>query len=83
MTTVDKAGQPSKPRRRRQSRGDQGERGLHDLVGAGSSQLGVSGALRARDVNRPTEADLAEADEQVTIVRRRWKPPPDAPRRRT
>jgi hypothetical protein len=34
----------------------------------------VSGALRARDVNRPTEADLAEAEREVAIVRRYWKP---------
>jgi hypothetical protein len=50
-------------------------RGLRNLVGAGPSQLGVSGALRGRDVNRPTEADLAEAERDVVIVRRHWKPP--------
>jgi hypothetical protein len=48
---------------------------LRDLVGAGRSQVGVSGALRARDVNRPTEADLAAAEQDVVIVRRNWKPP--------
>jgi hypothetical protein len=47
---------------------------LRDLVGAGHSQLGVSGALRGRDVNRPTEEDLAEAEREVVIVRRHWKP---------
>jgi len=51
------------------------ERGLRNLVGAGSSQLGVSGALRGRDVNRPTEQDLAEAERETVIVRRNWKPP--------
>ncbi|HEU5008460.1 MAG TPA: hypothetical protein VFT67_15905 [Jatrophihabitantaceae bacterium] len=51
------------------------ERGLRNLVGAGSSQLGVSGALRGRDVNRPTDEDLAEAERDVVIVRRNWKPP--------
>jgi hypothetical protein len=35
----------------------------------------VSGALRARDVNRPTDEDLAEAEQELTIVRRNWKPP--------
>jgi hypothetical protein len=54
---------------------DSGERGLRDLIGAGSSQLGVSGALRGRDVNRPTEEDLAEAERDTIIVRRNWKPP--------
>jgi hypothetical protein len=48
---------------------------LRDIVGAGRSQVGVSGALRARDVNRPTEDDLAEAERDVAIVRRNWKPP--------
>jgi hypothetical protein len=56
--------------------GDRGprDRGLRDLVGAGPSQVGVSGALRARDVNRPTDDDLAEAERTVQIVRRHWKP---------
>ncbi len=49
-------------------------RGLRDLVGAGPSQLGVSGALRGRDVNRPTDEDLAEAERDLVIVRRNWKP---------
>jgi hypothetical protein len=48
---------------------------LRDIVGAGRSQLGVSGALRGRDVDRPTEADLAEAEETLVIVRRHWSPP--------
>ena len=65
-----------KPARRRRAPRDSGvERGLRDLVGAGRSQVGVSGALRARDVNRPTEEDLAEAEQDVTIIRRNWKPP--------
>jgi hypothetical protein len=47
---------------------------LRDLVGAGPSQVGVSRALRARDVNRPTEADIAAAEREVMLVRRHWKP---------
>jgi hypothetical protein len=50
------------------------ERGLRDLVGAGPSQLGVSGALRGRDVDRPTDEDLAEAERDLFIVRRNWRP---------
>ena len=39
--------------------------------------LGISrGALRGRDVNRPTDDDLAEAERDVVLVRRHWKPPP-------
>jgi hypothetical protein len=49
---------------------------MHDLVGGGSSQLGVSGALRGRDVNRPDDDDLAAAERDVVIVRRHWQPPP-------
>jgi hypothetical protein len=61
------------PRRKRPPR-EGGERGLRDLVGAGHSQVGVSGALRARDVNRPSEDDLAEAEQKLVIVRRNWHP---------
>jgi hypothetical protein len=35
----------------------------------------VSGALRGRDLNRPTAEDLAAAEQEVVIVRRNWKPP--------
>ena len=34
---------------------------LRNLVGAGPSQVGVVGALRARDVSRPTDDDLRKA----------------------
>ncbi|HVU90634.1 MAG TPA: hypothetical protein VHC23_00285 [Jatrophihabitans sp.] len=61
-----------KPRRKRPDSAT--DRGLRDIVGAGRSQLGVSGALRGRDVNRPTEQDLAEAEREVVIVRRHWQP---------
>ena len=73
-----------KPRRKsgdRQARGDD-PRG--DLAGTVRSQVGVSGALRARDVNRPTEEDLAAAEAQLVIVRRNWRPEDGAgtPRRK-
>lgn len=45
--------EPTTPRRspldRRRGPGD----GLASLVGSGTSQVGVNGALRARDVSRP------------------------------
>jgi len=79
MTDSD-AGSAAPPagRRRRKHRdgSEQGDRGLRDLVGAGSSQLGVEGALRGRDVNRPTDDDLAAAERDIVIVRRNWSPPP-------
>ncbi len=34
---------------------------LRGLVGAGPSQVGIVGALRARDVSRPTADDVARA----------------------
>jgi hypothetical protein len=47
---------------------------LRELIGAGPSQLGISRSLRARDVNRPSAADLAAAEDDVVLVRRHWKP---------
>lgn len=52
-----------------------GDRGLHDLVGSGRSAVGVEGALRARDVNRPSDEDFAEAERDLVIIRRHWRPP--------
>lgn len=77
---ADTKAEPAPPatkaaRRRRPARDTGTERGLRDLVGAGRSELGVDGALRGRDVNRPTEQDLAAAERDVVIVRRNWKPP--------
>ena len=65
----------AKPEGKRRARNDPTERGLRELVGAGSSQLGPVRAMRARDANRPTEADLAQAEEEIVLVRRHWKPP--------
>jgi hypothetical protein len=61
------------PRRARPNR-DNGDGGMRDLVGAGHSQVSVGNALRARDLNRPTDEDLAEAEATVVIVRRHWQP---------
>jgi hypothetical protein len=49
------------------------------LVGAGPSQVGVSGAMRARDAARPRPEDLAAAEQELVIVRRNYVPP-DPPR---
>jgi hypothetical protein len=57
-------------------RGD-AERGLRGIVGAGPSQVGVPGAMRARDAARPTAEDLARAERDLAIVRRHYVPPPD------
>jgi hypothetical protein len=55
------------------------ERGLRGLVGAGPSQVGISGAMRARDASRPTDEDLAAAERDVTIVRRHYVPTDSPP----
>ena len=68
-----------KPRRTQRSAAAAG-RGERDLAGPGSSQVGPTGAMRARDLNRPTDEDLAEAEQQLVIVRRGWSPEADANR---
>jgi hypothetical protein len=50
------------------------ERGLRGLVGSGSSQVSIGAALRARDAARPADADLAEAEKRLVVVRRNWVP---------
>ncbi|MEU4776559.1 hypothetical protein [Micromonospora sp. NPDC023633] len=69
------------PRSRRGGSGDEGDRGLRGLVGPGSSQVSVTAAMRARDAARPTDEDLAAAEERVVIIRRNWTPREDLPRR--
>jgi len=64
-----------KKHRKARANADAAEHSLRDLVGAGKSRVGVSGALRARDLNRPTAEDLAAAEREVVIVRRHWQPP--------
>ena len=53
----DPRGSGAESGRRRPESGD----GLAALTGAGSSVVGVEGAMRARDVSRPSAATLAEA----------------------
>ncbi len=59
---------------------EESERGLRGLVGSGASQVSVTAALRARDAARPTDADLAEAEAHLVIVRRNWVPRDELPR---
>jgi hypothetical protein len=42
--------------------------------------VSVTAAMRARDAARPTEADLAGAEEHLLIVRRGWVPREELPR---
>jgi hypothetical protein len=50
------------------------ERGLRGLIGPGNSQVSITAAMRARDAARPTEEDLARAEQTLQIVRRGWQP---------
>jgi len=45
----------------RQPRADEGA-SLRGLTGRGPSQVGVSGAMRARDVSRPKATHISEAE---------------------
>ena len=48
---------------------------LRGLAGRGPSQVGVSGAMRARDVSRPTERHVKEAEAlDLEIASRRTRP---------
>ena len=57
------------------------DRGWRELAGNAPSQVGPVGAMRARDLNRPTPEDLAAAERNVVIVRRQWQPPEARPNR--
>jgi hypothetical protein len=72
------AGEPPVRRKPRTRRTD-AERSLRGIVGAGSSQVGVVGAMRARDAARPSAEDLAAAERDLAIVRRHYVPPDALP----
>ncbi|WP_018786897.1 hypothetical protein [Micromonospora sp. CNB394] len=73
-------GEPEPRGRRATAPAEEGERGLRGLVGSGSSQVSVTAALRARDAARPSEDDLAEAEQRVVLIRRNWVPREELPR---
>ncbi len=66
---------PAPVRRKPRTRRTDAERSLRGIVGAGSSQVGVVGAMRARDAARPTAEDLAAAERDLVIARRHYVPP--------
>jgi hypothetical protein len=55
------------------------ERALRSLIGPGRSRVGVVGAMRARDVSRPSPEDCAAAGENIVLVRRHYVPPESQP----
>lgn len=54
------------------------DRGWRELAGSSPSQVGVSGAMRARDIARPSPDHLAAAERDLQIVHRNWQPPEDS-----
>lgn len=60
--------------------GKDSDRGWRELLGNAPSQVGVNGAMRARDVARPSPAELAAAERDLVIARRQWRPPAEAGR---
>ena len=73
------AGAPAEAKRKPRTRRTDAERGLRGIVGAGPSQVGVLGAMRARDAARPTEEDLAAAERDMVIIRRHYVAPDTLP----
>jgi hypothetical protein len=56
------------------------ERAASLLTGSGPSQLGVDASMRGRDVSRPREADIAQAENLVQVsYRPRTHPRPPLP----
>jgi len=65
------------PPQRRQRPAGHDESAAAVLSGTGPSQLGISGSMRARDVSRPTDDDVAEAERLVQVsYRPRSRPHP-------
>ena len=61
---------------------ERGMESLRGLVGSGSSQVSVGAAMRARDAARPTDEQLADAEQNLAVVRRNWMPREELPRGR-
>jgi hypothetical protein len=58
---------PNRPGRSQENDAAHSKDGLGGLVAAGPSRVGIDGAMRARDVARPSAADLAAAEKELVI----------------
>ncbi len=67
------AGAPEPAARRTRARDP--ETMLRGLVAPGPSALSPQTAMRARDVARPSAAELARAERELVMVRRNYRPP--------
>lgn len=52
--------------------GNREEQALRGLVGSGPSRVGAVGAMRARDVSRPSDEDI-EAAVGKLVIKRAWR----------
>jgi hypothetical protein len=58
---------PNRPGRSQENDAAHSKDGLGGLVAAGPSRVGIDGAMRARDVARPSAADLEAAEKELVI----------------
>jgi len=58
---------PGRTSRQGQGKPSSDDAGVAALTGGGPSQLGVDGSMRARDVSRPRDEDIAEAEKLVQV----------------
>jgi hypothetical protein len=58
---------PNRPGRSHENDAGHTKDGLGGLVAAGPSKVGIDGAMRARDVAKPSAEDLAEAEKELVI----------------
>jgi hypothetical protein len=58
---------PNRPGRSHENDVAHSKDGLGGLVAAGPSKVGIDGAMRARDVAKPSAADLAAAEKELVI----------------
>jgi len=66
-------------KRKSRARHSDVERGLRGIVGAGPSQVGLLGAMRARDAAKPSAEEMAAAERDVVVVRRHYVAPDSLP----
>ena len=66
---------PLEARPRDEQRAQRSDRALRQLAGNRATQLPPVVAMRAREVGRPSAADIAAAEAELVIVRRYYVPP--------
>ena len=65
--------------RRRRPTDPGGERSLRGLVSTSDTQVPSELAMRAREVDLPSSAELARVEAEMILVRRHYRPPAPLP----